>query len=86
MIDCNNDAPQAPAFLMNRKDLVKWFSSPSLVKQMIKANWIQPFRKGKPGREALYEYEVAKSAYERLQAGDDPGAQPGGEPLKAGQQ
>lgn len=80
MIDCNNKAPQGRVFLMTRKKLVEWFGSPSLVKKMIKADWIPPVRKGKPGREALYDYEEASRAYERFKAGEEPGGVQTGTP------
>jgi len=59
-------------FQVTRKQLNNFFNSPTQVRQMITAGWIQPVRPGKPGREALFDYQSAKDAYARLQAGEEP--------------
>jgi hypothetical protein len=59
-------------FQVNRKELRKLFSSPQLVARMIAAGWITVVRKGKPGRETLYDYQSATCAYQRLKNGEVP--------------
>ena len=59
-------------FAVNQKNLEKLFGSPQLVKQMRKAEWISVVRPGKPGREALFDYESTQVAYQRLRAGENP--------------
>ncbi len=39
---------------------------------MIAGGWITVVRRGSPGREALYDYESAKAAFERLKRGEQP--------------
>jgi hypothetical protein len=39
---------------------------------MIAAGWIKVVRKGKPGREALYDYESAARSFQRLKDGEEP--------------
>ena len=51
------------------KDL---FASPRLVDRMIAAGWIKIIRKGKPGRETLYDYNSAACSFQRLKNGDEP--------------
>lgn len=59
-------------FVATRRDLKALFRSPTLVTDLIDAGWIKPIRPGKPGREALYDFDSARLAYERLKRGDEP--------------
>lgn len=59
-------------FLVTRRDLDKRFASKTLTGQMIKAGWIALVRPGKPGREALYDYQSAVNALERLRRHEEP--------------
>lgn len=59
-------------FQITRKQLFACFNEPRTVRRMITAGWIQTIRQGKPGREALYDFQSAKQAYERLLAGEQP--------------
>ena len=73
-----NEAIAKPAvvelhpFAVTRKGLEALFGSPQLVRQLLAAAWIQVVRLGKPGREALFDYESAQAAYQRLRAGEEP--------------
>jgi hypothetical protein len=59
-------------FLLTKRQLVHLFGSHRLVKMMVAANWFERIREGGPGKEALYSYESAKAAYERLKVGENP--------------
>lgn len=59
-------------FQITRSQLHDLFNSPTQVRQMITAGWIQPVRPGKPGRETLFDYQSAKVAFARLRAGEEP--------------
>ncbi len=59
-------------FQVTRKQLHQIFNSQQLVKQMVAAGWIVPVRPGKQGRESLFDYQSAKSAFARLRAGEAP--------------
>ncbi len=59
-------------YLVNRKTLLFKFVSPKLVARMIAADWFVVVRKGKPGCEALYDYESVEKAYERYKGGEEP--------------
>jgi hypothetical protein len=62
----------AVPFQVTRADLLRKFASPRLVQQMIAAGWLTVVRKGKPGRETLFDYESAVLAYDRLKRGEEP--------------
>jgi hypothetical protein len=78
----STDQSSAPALLLagshlepyqvTRTQLDGMFNSPTQVKRMIHAGWIVPVRPGKPGREALFDYQSTKAAFARLQAGEQP--------------
>jgi hypothetical protein len=58
--------------MVTRRQLNEMFSSPTLVTQMIKSEWIITIRAGKPGREARFSYESAKQAWMRYKSGEEP--------------
>jgi hypothetical protein len=59
-------------FIVLRRDLFEMFGSPRLAQRIIHAGWIEIVRRGKPGRETLFDFHSAKGAYERLKRGEDP--------------
>jgi hypothetical protein len=65
-------AARITPFVVNHRDLETLFASPRLCRRLIAAGWIEKVRLGKPGREALYDYESARRAYERFKAGENP--------------
>ena len=64
--------PPIEPFLVTRRDLNRRFASKTLTGQLIKAGWIALVRPGKPGREALYDYQSAVHALERLRRHEEP--------------
>ena len=65
-------------FQITRRHLEAMFSSPTLVRRMIDANWIEVVRRGRPGCEAFYDFASAERAYARLRDGEDPDDAPKG--------
>jgi hypothetical protein len=59
-------------FQITRTILYSMFASPRLVQRMIHAEWIHATRRGKPGREALFDYGSAQDAYRRYRSGEEP--------------
>jgi len=60
-------------FCVNLKRLVADFGgSRRLVKRMVGAGWITVVQLGGPGRETLYDYASAQTAYVRLKNGEQP--------------
>jgi len=55
-------------FAVTKRQLVELFNSPSLVRQQIKDGQFLVVRPGGPGREALYDFESAQAAYERIRS------------------
>lgn len=55
-------------FQITRYQLNYLLNSPSLVKEMLKSGEIEVVRLGKPGREALYDYQSVKTAYQRFKS------------------
>ncbi len=70
-------------FQITRGQLISKFSSPRLVSRLIAAGWIQTVRKGGPGLEALFDYQSAEAAYDRLKQGEQPPRLPFEQKLKA---
>src|SRR5271165_6680884 len=59
-------------FQITNRQLNSLFNSPKSVSRMVAAGWIETVRKGKPGRESLFDFQSAVWAYERLKAGEEP--------------
>jgi hypothetical protein len=78
----DHPAAEEKPFQITRAQLISKFSSPRLVARLIRANWIRTVRKGGPGLEALFDYQSAETAYDRLKQGEQPPRLPSEEPLK----
>jgi hypothetical protein len=59
-------------FQITRRTLEHLFSSPRLVQRLLAAGWILTVRPGKAGCEALFDYQSAAAAYDRLKNGEQP--------------
>lgn len=68
----NAEPDQVRPFIVTRKSLFTLLASPRLAQRMIAAGWIAVVRPGSPGREALFDYESAKAAFERFKGGEEP--------------
>jgi len=59
-------------FIITRRQLHGLFASRQLVRAMIAAGWLTVIRPGGPGRETLFSYESAQTAFDRLKIGEMP--------------
>jgi hypothetical protein len=59
-------------FAINRRELDRLFGSAKLARELVTANWIDVVRAGKPGRETLFDFGSARTAYDRYRAGELP--------------
>jgi hypothetical protein len=59
-------------FLVTRQELYRLFGSVRLTQRIIRAGWVKVVRRGKSGRETLFDFSSAKSTYRRLKNGEEP--------------